>query len=237
MTPTAQRGRLTPQWSPTVKVHLPAIGPDLPIHPTLRHPRTGEPLRAVGWWRGRPMWPVMGASPDDPSNDAGGGGEGGSEGDPEVPPGTGDAGKQAIDRMKAERNAARNELRDAKAKLAAFEKADQERADADRTEAEKRAAAEQRAAEAELRALRLEVAASKGLTPAQAKRLVGATREELEADADDILATFPTAPAQPERRTPRPDPSQGSRGGAKPTSADRATKRLERLGIRKPSNT
>lgn len=39
--------------------------------------------------------------------------------------------------------------------------------------------------------LRREVAEEKGLTPAQARRLVGATRDELEADADDVLATFP----------------------------------------------
>ena len=40
----------------------------LPVHPTMRHPRTGEPLRAVGFVGGRPVWPIMGASPDDPGN-------------------------------------------------------------------------------------------------------------------------------------------------------------------------
>ncbi|RAO26481.1 hypothetical protein PSN13_06509 [Micromonospora saelicesensis] len=113
--------------------------------------------------------------------------------------------------------------------------------DRDKSEAEKTAerltAAEQRAAEAELRATRLEVAHEKGLTPAQAKRLVGATREELAADADEILRDFPTTPAAPERKVPKPDPSQGSRGGAKPSSAERANSRLERLGIRKPAST
>ena len=39
-----------------------------------------------------------------------------------------------------------------------------------------------------MRALRAEVSNAKGLTPTQAKRLVGATREELEADADELLA-------------------------------------------------
>lgn len=57
--------------------------------------------------------------------------------------------------------------------------------------AEAAAATERRAAEAEAKALRLEVAFEKGLTPAQAKRLVGGSREELEADADDILEHFP----------------------------------------------
>lgn len=47
-----------------------------------------------------------------------------------------------------------------------------------------------RAEAAEARAMRLEVALSKGLTATQAKRLVGATVEELEADADELLASF-----------------------------------------------
>jgi hypothetical protein len=46
---------------------------------------------------------------------------------------------------------------------------------------------ERQAQEAETRAMRAEVANAKGLTPNQAKRLVGATREELEADADELL--------------------------------------------------
>jgi hypothetical protein len=55
---------------------------------------------------------------------------------------------------------------------------------------EKATAAEARAAEAEARAMRLEVATEKGLTPAQAKRLSGSTREDLEKDADELLETF-----------------------------------------------
>jgi hypothetical protein len=59
--------------------------------------------------------------------------------------------------------------------------------------------AERTAAETEARALRLEVAFEKGLTPAQAKRLVGGSREELEADAEEILRDFPVKP-DPNRR-------------------------------------
>lgn len=51
-------------------------------------------------------------------------------------------------------------------------------------------AAEANVAKERGRADRLEVAAEKGLTPAQAKRLVGDTKEELEADADEILEVF-----------------------------------------------
>lgn len=59
--------------------------------------------------------------------------------------------------------------------------------------AERVAASERRAEEAELKALRADVAASKGLTPAQAKRLHGSTLEELEEDADELLAAFKPA--------------------------------------------
>lgn len=41
----------------------------LPAHPFLRHPRTLERVRALGFTKtGKVIWPVMGASPDDPSN-------------------------------------------------------------------------------------------------------------------------------------------------------------------------
>lgn len=39
----------------------------LPVHPFKRHPHTGELLRAVGILpSGRIVWPILGASPDDP---------------------------------------------------------------------------------------------------------------------------------------------------------------------------
>lgn len=57
------------------------------------------------------------------------------------------------------------------------------------TTLEERVAGLEAAANAsEQRALRAEIANAKGLTPTQAKRLVGETREELEADADELLA-------------------------------------------------
>ena len=89
--------------------------------------------------------------------------------------------------------------------------------DRDKTEAQKlteRAeAAERRVAEIEAHAIRLEVAAEKGLTPAQAKRLVGTSRAELEADADELLETFkPAAPA--EEPTGLPSLDLGTRGTA-----------------------
>lgn len=120
----------------------------------------------------------------------------------------GDGGKKALDEERRARRAA-------EAELAKYRKAEQAKADADKSEAERRAAAEQRAQEADLRATRMEVAFTKGLTPAQAKRLVGSTREELEADADEVLKDFPVAPVTPPQpKTPKPDPGQGARSSA-----------------------
>lgn len=63
--------------------------------------------------------------------------------------------------------------------------------------------------------LRLEVAAEKGLTAAQAARLQGGNRDELLADADALKALFPAAPGAPgPSGTPAPDPTQGTRGNA-----------------------
>lgn len=56
---------------------------------------------------------------------------------------------------------------------------------------------------------RAEVANEKGLTAEQAARLVGSTREELSTDADALKALFPSTPG-----IPKPDPSQGGKGGS-----------------------
>ena len=57
-----------------------------------------------------------------------------------------------------------------------------------------------------LEQMRREVAEEKGLTLAQARRLVGSTREELESDADEVLEAFPIKPK------PFGDVGQGARG-------------------------
>lgn len=77
------------------------------------------------------------------------------------------------------------------ADLAAKAKKFDEAQEANKTELEKiterTTKAEQSAIAAAQRADRAEVALEKGLTPTQAKRLVGATREEMLADADELL--------------------------------------------------
>lgn len=116
---------------------------------------------------------------------------------PTAPADLGDAGKKALDEERAARREAEKQRKDLEARLKELEplaaKAKQLE-DSKKTETEKLGekltAAEKRAVEAEQRALRLEVASAKGLTQAQAKRLVGTTKEELEADADELLTSF-----------------------------------------------
>ena len=72
-------------------------------------------------------------------------------------------------------------------RLAERENADKSEVDRAREEAE---AAKKEAETAKGELLRMQIASSKGLSPSQAKRLVGNTREELEADADDLLEAF-----------------------------------------------
>lgn len=89
---------------------------------------------------------------------------------------------KALDTIKQERN----ELRD---KVNGFE-------DAQKTEqerlTEKNESLSQQLTATEKDAARLRVALRKGLTETQAKRLVGDTEEELEEDADELLASFRT---------------------------------------------
>ena len=116
----------------------------------------------------------------------------------------GDAGKRAL---QAERERAKKAEADLKA---ARDELDKLKADNDASKSEmdkvrdEIAALKKDAEESQARAMRAEVAQSKGLTAAQAKRLSGASREELEADADELLEAF--------------KPSDDGKGDDKPTT-------------------
>lgn len=92
----------------------------------------------------------------------------------------GEAGKKALETERKARQAAEKRAKELEAKV-------KEAEDAEKTELEKlqsKVAELTRDAEAATaKADRLEIATAAGLTPAQARRLVGSTREELEADA------------------------------------------------------
>lgn len=139
--------------------------------------------------------------------------------EPQDPSVTDDKKPEAKDEPKSDDlEAMKAALKKANKEAETFRRQLKEIEDKDKSESEKaaeRAAmAEKRAQEAELRAMRLEVAVSKGLTPAQAKRLVGTTQEELEADADEFLESIrPDDNGKPPVGKPRED----LRGGGAPS--------------------
>jgi hypothetical protein len=150
--------------------------------------------------------------------------------EPAPPPATpatgelGDAGKRALTELRQQikelekQNKALQERDPVKAIAEALGVKPEPGPTGDQALAEQVKQMQQQMREAELRAARLEVAAAKGLTPAQAARLQGSTREELDADADQLKELFPTT-ASTTPGTPAPDPSQGARGGAQALEA------------------
>jgi hypothetical protein len=90
-----------------------------------------------------------------------------------------DVDRIVADRLKREREAT-------KAKYGDYDDL-KARAEGAKTLEDRVAEIERQAKDSETRALRAEVANAKGLTSSQAKRLVGSTKEELEADADELL--------------------------------------------------
>ncbi|MBM4414908.1 MAG: hypothetical protein FJ035_01255 [Chloroflexi bacterium] len=88
--------------------------------------------------------------------------------------------------------------------------------------AEARRAAEDRAAAAERESARLRVALKKGLTETQARRLVGDSEDDLEADADELLASFAPAGGEPDTELPR-RPRERLRPGARPAAEPEET--------------
>ncbi|MEV5592230.1 hypothetical protein [Streptomyces sp. NPDC052496] len=156
----------------------------------------------------------------------------------------GDAGKKALARMKAEKAAAKKEAADAKKAAAAAQRKVQEFEDRDKSELEKaNTKAEQLAelaAKATRRAVLAEVkaAASDFADPEDAAvYLDPAAYTDDDGDIDtaaiaaDLEALLERKPhlrrpaAEPEKKTPKPDPAQGSRQAAPATdfrTADRA---------------
>ncbi|MCD0450774.1 DUF4355 domain-containing protein [Actinocorallia sp. API 0066] len=119
-----------------------------------------------------------------------------SDDDKPTPPAGGDKTftQADLDRLIAERLKREREKYADYDELKQRAQAADQAADSSKTELQKLTArveaAEKKAAASELKALKSEIAQAKGLTPSQARRLQGSTREELEADADDLLEAF-----------------------------------------------
>jgi ElaB/YqjD/DUF883 family membrane-anchored ribosome-binding protein len=103
----------------------------------------------------------------------------------------GDGGKKALDAEREARRQADKALADLRKEIEDSKKTAEQKA-SDALNAAQRTADENAA-----RALRYEVAAAKGLDLSLAARLSGTTKEELEADADSLMALIPKAPTPP----------------------------------------
>lgn len=126
----------------------------------------------------------------------------------------GDAGKKALDEERKARREAEKALRDVQDQLK--ELTDKDKSEVEKLRDEVANLTKERDGD-RLKVLRSDVAMAKGLTAAQAKRLVGSTQEELEADADEILEAFPAqgAATPPPSRKPS---AAGLSGGGEPNS-------------------
>ena len=160
----------------------------------------------------------------------------GSSGDAEQ---LGDGGKRALSAIRQERDQEKARADAAEARAAELERAqmtDQERVVAERDSLrEQYEQATATAAAKDATILRYEVAAEQGLTLAQARRLIGTTREELLADAEAFKAELP-APAAPEApRNPRPNPAAGAGGESTGRATTVADARADYLAKRNRS--
>lgn len=154
---------------------------------------------------GRPVWSIAGGAADDPLDD--------DEDDDEDEDDDRERGDDLDPRARAKIRKANNEAKNLRTRVKELDKAaerlkeieDAEKSEIDKAN-EKLSAAERRAEDAELRALRIEIAAEKGLTPALAKRLTGSSREELEEDAEELV----------ELLAPKNEDDEDDDGGPKP---------------------
>lgn len=174
------------------------------------------------------------------------------EPDPEGADKLGDAGKKALDKMKAEKAAAKKEAADAKRREAALAKKVAEFEDRDKSELDKATAKAERASEREAKAMARAVQAEvKALAVGQfadagdavdvlmrdVKDYVGSDGEidtdAIEAALSDLLERKPhwakpePAALEPEKkqvRQPKPDPGQGARPPAPATDFRTAAK-------------
>lgn len=195
------------------------------------HPRTG--LRALGWSRRGPIWPIRGGSVDTPPGDP-------ANPDPKADPPKGDpkendtplgeAGKKALDAERARANDAEKQVRSLQSQIDTLT---QQLADVKNdglpewqqqinelqtkldTEIDARSKAEQTAATATLLQKRTDRAIDKGLSATAAKKLApalqGTSDEDIDAEIDDWLPLLDNGSG------PLPNPQQGNpskgRGG------------------------
>lgn len=141
-----------------------------------------------------------------------------------TPPATQDELNRIIAERVTRERAKYGDYNDLKAKAARFDELDAQNKSEVEKATERAAAIERERDEATARLNRLEVALEKGLSTSQAKRLVGSTREELEADADELLKDLGDSNKP---RPPKPDANQGRSGGGTASTADQFAAAIE----------
>jgi hypothetical protein len=212
------------------------------VHPTAIDPRTGQHIRAIGILpSGRIVWPIAGGDPsndppetdpaktDPPETDP-------AKADPAKtdPPETDPAKADPVDessmtpeQLRAELAKTRREAAGYRTKVRELEpkaKKLDELTEAEKSEVQKAldraAAAEKRATDLEAAQLRTTVATAKKLPASLAARLQGTTKEELEADADALLADLKGTGAE---KPPAGDGDGGTRTPAGEKSLEDAS--------------
>ena len=111
-----------------------------------------------------------------------------------------DTGDDLIARLRAENRDAKREAAALREKAKKFDEYEEASKSEQQKANDRAAAAEAKAAEQEKRVWRYEVAAAKGVPAKLAGRLQGDTKEEMEADADDLLATLTASGAGGQQR-------------------------------------
>lgn len=190
----------------------------LPIHPT-----TG--LQALGIGRRGPIWPILGGSGDPdpvtgnvPADPAAPPQEAPVAGEPDAPPAfTPITSQEDLDRILGRRlgqeRAKYSGFDDLKAKADKYDDLENSKKSTEQRLTDELGTLRKENEELRLDRLRSDVARDKGLPAKYAGRLKGTTREELEADADDIAEDFP----KPEPKVALSQkPKENLRGGGKP---------------------
>ena len=136
----------------------------------------------------------------------------------------GDGGVKALHTEREARKAAETALKALQQEIADSKKSAEQKA------ADDIAAARAEAAKNAAQALRYEVAAAKGLDLALAARLTGSTKEELEADADALMALIPKALEVPPVVPPVGPTVPGQQPGGAQTPALVTQSDLDALG-------
>ncbi|MFI7191473.1 hypothetical protein ACIBQ0_17200 [Nocardia nova] len=199
---------------------------DLPIHPV-----TG--LRALGIGKRGPIWPQLGAAETEDNGDAAEPTaaeedttpqETEKDSAPTFQPITSQEDlNKILGRRVAQERAKYSGFDDLKAKAAKYDELEEAKKTAEQRLTERLQAIEQENTTLKLDKLRASVAEEKGaefgprVVKLLAKRLSGKTREELEADADDLLDDYRESIPKPEPKVPLSQkPKESLRGGGRP---------------------